>query len=52
MSEQRLAELERGLRQIEDERAIERLIASYGPRWTPATPNPLPRCGDTTASTT
>ncbi|MCV7382255.1 nuclear transport factor 2 family protein [Mycolicibacter longobardus] len=31
MSEQRLAELERRLQQIEDERAIERLIASYGP---------------------
>jgi uncharacterized protein (TIGR02246 family) len=27
----RLAEIERRLRQIEDERAIERLIASYGP---------------------
>ncbi|WP_409427729.1 nuclear transport factor 2 family protein [Mycobacterium sp. SMC-11] len=31
MIEQRLAELERRLQQIEDERAIERLIASYGP---------------------
>ncbi|MGB3522306.1 MAG: nuclear transport factor 2 family protein [Mycobacterium sp.] len=31
MSEQRLADLERRLQQIEDERAIERLIASYGP---------------------
>lgn len=31
MIEQRLADLERRLRQIEDERAIERLIASYGP---------------------
>jgi len=31
MTEQRLADLERRLQQIEDERAIERLIASYGP---------------------
>ncbi|CAJ1506152.1 nuclear transport factor 2 family protein [[Mycobacterium] kokjensenii] len=31
MTERRLAELERRLAQIEDERAIERLIASYGP---------------------
>ncbi|GAB3004872.1 nuclear transport factor 2 family protein [Mycobacterium bourgelatii] len=31
MTEERLAELERRLQQIEDERAIERLIASYGP---------------------
>ena len=31
MTEQRLAELERRLQRIEDERAIERLIASYGP---------------------
>lgn len=31
MSEQRLAELERRLQHIEDERAIERLIACYGP---------------------
>ncbi|ORV51922.1 hypothetical protein AWC02_02515 [Mycolicibacter engbaekii] len=31
MNEQRLADLERRLQQIEDERAIERLIASYGP---------------------
>lgn len=31
MNEQRLAELERRLQRIEDERAIERLIASYGP---------------------
>lgn len=31
MIEQRLADLERRLQQIEDERAIERLIASYGP---------------------
>lgn len=31
MIEQRLAELEQRLQQIEDERAIERLIASYGP---------------------
>ncbi|WP_024441635.1 MULTISPECIES: nuclear transport factor 2 family protein [unclassified Mycobacterium] len=31
MIEQRLAELERRLQQVEDERAIERLIASYGP---------------------
>lgn len=31
MSDDRLAELERRLAQIEDERAIERLIASYGP---------------------
>jgi len=31
MTEQRLAELEARLRRIEDERAIERMIASYGP---------------------
>lgn len=31
MSSDRLAELERRLQRIEDERAIERLIASYGP---------------------
>ncbi|MGV0834605.1 nuclear transport factor 2 family protein [Mycolicibacterium thermoresistibile] len=31
MSEDRLAALERRLQQIEDERAIERMIASYGP---------------------
>jgi uncharacterized protein (TIGR02246 family) len=31
MSEQRLAVLERRLQHIEDERAIERMIASYGP---------------------
>ena len=31
MIEQRLAEVEQRLRQIEDERAIARLIASYGP---------------------
>lgn len=31
MNEQRLADLERRLQRIEDERAIERLIASYGP---------------------
>lgn len=31
MTEQRLAELERRLQHIEDERAIERMIASYGP---------------------
>lgn len=31
MIEQRLADLERRLQQIEDERSIERLIASYGP---------------------
>ena len=31
MTEQRLAELERRLQQISDERAVERLIASYGP---------------------
>lgn len=31
MSEQRLADLERRLRHIEDERAIERVIACYGP---------------------
>lgn len=31
MSDDRLAELERRLAQVEDERAIERLIASYGP---------------------
>lgn len=31
MTEQRLAELETRLHRIEDERAIERMIASYGP---------------------
>ncbi len=31
MSEERLAELEHRLQRIEDERAIERMIASYGP---------------------
>lgn len=31
MTEQRLAELEARLRRIEDERAIERMLASYGP---------------------
>ena len=31
MTEQRLAELEARLRRIEDEGAIERMIASYGP---------------------
>lgn len=31
MNEQRLADLERRLQHIEDERAIERMIASYGP---------------------
>lgn len=31
MTDERLAELERRLQHIEDERAIERLIASYGP---------------------
>lgn len=31
MTDARLAELERRLQRIEDERAIERLIASYGP---------------------
>lgn len=31
MTGQRLIDLERRLQQIEDERAIERLIASYGP---------------------
>ncbi|CAM3210009.1 hypothetical protein BST27_21310 [Mycobacterium intermedium] len=31
MTDGRLAEIERRLQQIEDERAIERLIASYGP---------------------
>jgi hypothetical protein len=31
MTEQRIAELEARLRRIEDERAIERMIASYGP---------------------
>lgn len=31
MTDERLAELERRLQSIEDERAIERLIASYGP---------------------
>jgi hypothetical protein len=31
MTDDRLAELERRLQHIEDERAIERLIASYGP---------------------
>lgn len=31
MTEQRLAELEARLQRIEDERAVERMIASYGP---------------------
>lgn len=31
MSEQRLADLEHRLQRIEDERAIERMLASYGP---------------------
>ncbi|EUA19106.1 snoaL-like domain protein [Mycobacterium xenopi 4042] len=31
MADDRLTELERRLQTIEDERAIERLIASYGP---------------------
>lgn len=31
MTEERLADLERRLQRIDDERAIERLIASYGP---------------------
>ena len=31
MTDERLAELERRLQRVEDERAIERLIASYGP---------------------
>ncbi len=31
MSEQRLTELEARLRRVEDERAVERMIASYGP---------------------
>jgi hypothetical protein len=31
MTDERIAELERRLQRIEDERAIERLIASYGP---------------------
>lgn len=31
MSDERLAELEKRMQRVEDERAIERLIASYGP---------------------
>ena len=47
-----LAQLERRLQRIEDERAIERLIASYGPSWMRDKPTPRRICGPKTAVTT
>ena len=52
MNDERIFELQRRLERIEEERAIERMIASYGPLVDPVRPTPQRICGPPTEATT